>query len=120
MPATEMKQNDKILCILDERQKRDTQNLNKAITEFRQKYQQPETRREFDLSDPQALKKSTPARLADSDPRCTISGLQKFMGEDLNSEKRKKFQKEQTREWLMQQQKELNNALADKKIAGNK
>ncbi|XP_053243558.1 RIB43A-like with coiled-coils protein 2 isoform X1 [Podarcis raffonei] len=115
--AAEMKQNDKILCILDERQKRDSQILNKAVNEFRQTYQQPETRREFDLSDPQALKKDTPARLADSDPRCTISGLQKFMGEDLNSEKRWKFQKEQTREWLLQQQKDWENALADKKYA---
>ncbi|XP_053110857.1 RIB43A-like with coiled-coils protein 2 isoform X2 [Hemicordylus capensis] len=112
-----MKQNDKILCILDERQKRDTQHLNKALNEFRQSYQQPETRREFDLSNPQALKKEMPARLADSDPRCTVSGLQKFMGEDLHSENRWKFQKEQTREWLLQQHKEWMNALADKKFA---
>ncbi|XP_053110853.1 RIB43A-like with coiled-coils protein 2 isoform X1 [Hemicordylus capensis] len=115
--AAEMKQNDKILCILDERQKRDTQHLNKALNEFRQSYQQPETRREFDLSNPQALKKEMPARLADSDPRCTVSGLQKFMGEDLHSENRWKFQKEQTREWLLQQHKEWMNALADKKFA---
>ncbi|XP_033004159.1 RIB43A-like with coiled-coils protein 2 isoform X2 [Lacerta agilis] len=112
-----MKQNDKILCILDERQKRDSQILNKAVNEFRQNYQQPETRREFDLSDPQALKKDTPARLADSDPRCTISGLQKFMGEDLNSENRWKFQKEQTREWLLEQQNDWEKAMAAKKYA---
>nr|XP_060634116.1 RIB43A-like with coiled-coils protein 2 isoform X1 [Anolis sagrei ordinatus] len=115
--ASEMKQNDKILCILDERQKRDAQILNKALNEFRQKYQHPETRREFDLTGPQVLKKDTPARLADSDPRCTISGLQKFMGEDLNSEKRWKFQQEQTREWLLEQHKDWQNALADKKYA---
>ncbi|XP_061438421.1 RIB43A-like with coiled-coils protein 2 [Rhineura floridana] len=115
--AAELKQNDKILCMLDERQKRDTKILNKAINEFHQNYQQPETRREFDLSDPQALKKDIPARLADSDPRCTVSGLQKFMGEDLNSENRWKFQKEQTREWILQQQNDWQNALADKKIA---
>ncbi|XP_060634117.2 RIB43A-like with coiled-coils protein 2 isoform X2 [Anolis sagrei] len=115
--ASEMKQNDKILCILDERQKRDALILNKALNEFRQKYQHPETRREFDLTGPQVLKKDTPARLADSDPRCTISGLQKFMGEDLNSEKRWKFQQEQTREWLLEQHKDWQNALADKKYA---
>nr|XP_020659660.1 RIB43A-like with coiled-coils protein 2 isoform X2 [Pogona vitticeps] len=115
--AAEMKQNDKVLCMLDERQKKDGQILNKAVNEFRKNYQQPDTRREFDLSDPQALKKDTPARLADNDPRCTISGLQKFMGEDLNSGNRWKFQKEQTREWLLQQHKERQNALADKKNA---
>lgn len=115
--AAEMIKNDKILCILDERQIRDIRNQNKALSEFRQQFQQPETRREFDLYDPQALKKDTPARLADSDPRCTVSGLQKFMGEDLNKENRSKFQKEQTREWLLQQQKDWKNALADKKFA---
>ncbi|XP_062990413.1 RIB43A-like with coiled-coils protein 2 isoform X2 [Elgaria multicarinata webbii] len=115
--AAELKQNDKILCMLDQRQKRDTQILNKALNEFRQNYQKPETRREFDLSDPQALKKDTPARLADSDPRCTVSGLQKFMGEDLNNENRQKFQQEQMREWLLQQRKDWENALADKKCA---
>ncbi|KAH0616390.1 hypothetical protein JD844_027442 [Phrynosoma platyrhinos] len=115
--ASEMKQNDKILCMLDQRQKKDAQILNKVLNEFHQNYQRPETRREFDLSDPQGLKKATPARLADSDPRCTISGLQKFMGEDLNSENRWKFQKEQTREWLLQQHNDWKNALADKKYA---
>ncbi|XP_015260937.1 PREDICTED: RIB43A-like with coiled-coils protein 2 [Gekko japonicus] len=115
--AAEMKQNDKIVCIVDQRQKKDTVNLEKALNEFRQNYQQPETRREFDLSDPQSLKKNMPARVADSDPRCTASGLQKFMGEDLNSENRKKYQQEQTREWLLEQQKDWANALADRKFA---
>ncbi|XP_060110332.1 RIB43A-like with coiled-coils protein 2 [Heteronotia binoei] len=115
--AGEMKQNDKIMCILSQRQKKDTVNLEKAINEFRQNYQQPETRREFDLSDPQSLKKDAPARVADSDPRCTVSGLQKFMGEDLNSENRKRFQQEQTREWLLEQHKDWTNALADRKFA---
>ncbi|XP_026545535.1 RIB43A-like with coiled-coils protein 2 [Notechis scutatus] len=115
--AAEMKQNDKILCMLDQRQKRDTRILNKAINEFRQNYQKPETVREYDLFDPQRLQKDTAARLADSDPRCTISSLQKFMGEDLNSRNRWRFQQEQNREWLLQQKKEKQNALADKKYA---
>ncbi|XP_077166806.1 RIB43A-like with coiled-coils protein 2 [Paroedura picta] len=115
--AAEMKQNDKIMCILDQRQKKDTVNIEKAVNEFRQNYQQPETRREFDLSDPQSLKKGMPARVADSDPRCTVSGLQKFMGEDLNSDNRKRYQQEQTREWLLEQQNDWTNALADRKYA---
>ncbi|PKK30076.1 RIB43A domain with coiled-coils 2 [Columba livia] len=115
--ANEMKQNDKIMCMLEERQKNDIKNINKAINEFQKNFQKPETRREFDLSDPQALKKDRPARLSDDDPRCTISGLQKFMGEDLNYDQRIKFQKEQLREWSLQQQKDLKNALADQKFA---
>ncbi|NXE47517.1 RIBC2 protein, partial [Casuarius casuarius] len=115
--ASEMKQNDKIMCMLEERQKNDIRNINMAIGEFRKNFQKPETRREFDLSDPQALKKDTPARLSDSDPRCTVSGLQKFMGEDLNYAQRMIFQKEQLREWSLQQQRDWKNTLADKKFS---
>ncbi|XP_019399837.1 PREDICTED: RIB43A-like with coiled-coils protein 2 [Crocodylus porosus] len=115
--AGEMKQNDKITCILDRRQKKDIRNLNKALAEFQQNFQKPETRRDFDLSDPQGLKKDTPARLSDNDPRCTVSGLQMFLGEDLNQAQRSDFQKEQSREWLLQQQRDWENALADKKLA---
>ncbi|XP_015679062.1 RIB43A-like with coiled-coils protein 2 [Protobothrops mucrosquamatus] len=115
--AAEMKQNDKILCLLDQRKERDAQILNKAVNEFRQNYQKPETVREYDLFDPQHLQKDTAAQLADNDPRCTISSLQKFMGEDLNSKDRWKFQQEQTREWLLQQEEEKQKALADKKYA---
>lgn len=115
-----MKQNDKIICMLEQQQKNCIRDINKATNEFRKNFQKPETRREFDLSDPQALKKDRPARLSDSDPRCTVSGLQKFMGEDLNYDQRMKLQKEQLREWSLQQQRERKNALADQKFAGNK
>ncbi|XP_068258233.1 RIB43A-like with coiled-coils protein 2 [Nyctibius grandis] len=115
--ANEMKQNDKIMCMLEQRQKNDIRNINKAINEFQKNFQKPETRREFDLSDPQALKKDRPARLSDNDPQCTVSGLQKFMGEDLNYDQRMKFQKEQLREWSLQQQRDWKNALADQKFA---
>ncbi|XP_038009207.1 RIB43A-like with coiled-coils protein 2 isoform X2 [Motacilla alba alba] len=115
--AHDMKKNDKLMCLLEERQKNEIKDLNKALTEFHKNFQKPETRREFDLNDPQALKKDRPARVSDDDPRCTISGMQKFMGEDLNHDQRMKFQKEQLREWSLQQQKDLKNALADQKLA---
>ncbi|NXC38131.1 RIBC2 protein, partial [Penelope pileata] len=114
--ANEMKQNDKIMCMLEERRKYDIRNINKAVIEFQKNFQKPETRREFDLSDPEALKKDRPARLSDNDPRCTVSSLQMFMGEDLNYAQRVKFQKEQLREWSLQQQRDYKNALADKKF----
>ncbi|XP_061328012.1 RIB43A-like with coiled-coils protein 2 isoform X2 [Pezoporus flaviventris] len=112
-----MKQNYKIMCMLEKRHKNDIRNINKAVSEFQKNLQKPETRREFDLNDPQALKKDRPARVSDDDPRCTVSGLQKFLGEDLNYDQRMKFQKEQLREWSLQQQKDLKNALADQKFA---
>ncbi|XP_043943169.1 RIB43A-like with coiled-coils protein 2 [Protopterus annectens] len=114
--ATDMTQNEKISTLLEERQEQDTRNLKKAIEEFRQSFQKPGTCPEFDLNDPQAQKKDIPARISDNDPRCTIAGLQKFLGEDLNSKHRLKFQQEQLREWSMQQQQELEKARADKII----
>ncbi|XP_029455918.1 RIB43A-like with coiled-coils protein 2 [Rhinatrema bivittatum] len=115
--ATQMKENDKIACLLEDRQANDIRNLNKAIDEFRLRYQMPQTRREFDLSDPEAVKKALPARLNDSDPRCTVSGIQKFVGEDLSQKQRRKFQQEQLREWSLQQQRDLEKAQADQKFA---
>ncbi|XP_018873490.1 RIB43A-like with coiled-coils protein 2 isoform X1 [Gorilla gorilla gorilla] len=115
--AAEMRQNDKIMCILENRKKRDRKNLCRAINDFQQSFQKPETRREFDLSDPLALKKDLPARQSDNDVRNTVSGMQKFMGEDLNFHERKKFQEEQNREWSLQQQREWKNARAEQKCA---
>merc|ERR1711976_1145797 len=68
------------------------------------------TRREFDLYDPDYLKKDKPARVTDDDPRCGISSLQKFDGEDLNNKARTKFQNEQLREWSASQAREKEQA----------
>lgn len=114
-----MRQNDKIACLSENRERRDRKNLCKAINDFQQSFQRPETRREFDLSDPLALKKDRPARQSDYDARNTISGMQKFMGEDLNFHLRKKFQEEQNREWSLQQQKEQMIGRENQKCAGN-
>ncbi|ELK07918.1 RIB43A-like with coiled-coils protein 2 [Pteropus alecto] len=115
--AAEMRQNDKTTCILEGRERRDRKNLCKAINDFQQNFQKPETRREFDLSDPLALKKDRVPRQSDNDVWNTVSGMQRFMGEDLNFRERKKFQEEQNREWSLQQQKEWKDARADQKCA---
>ncbi|XP_067907368.1 RIB43A-like with coiled-coils protein 2 [Heterodontus francisci] len=115
--ANDLIRHDQAMCILDERHKRDVKNLNKAIDEFRICYQKPETHREFDLNDPQALKKDFPARISDTDPRCTVSSIQKLPGEDLQQEERIRRQQKQIREWSLAQQKDLKNALEDQKFA---
>ncbi|XP_068134306.1 RIB43A-like with coiled-coils protein 2 isoform X2 [Hyperolius riggenbachi] len=115
--GSQMVQNDKIACLLDERQEEDIRNLNRATGEFQQCFQKKEDRREFDLYDPQALQKDLPARVSDDDPRCSISGVQRLMGEDLFEQERKRQQQEQLREWCLQQQRELQEALQDKKLA---
>uniref|UniRef100_UPI00398ED2FF RIB43A-like with coiled-coils protein 2 n=1 Tax=Pristiophorus japonicus TaxID=55135 RepID=UPI00398ED2FF len=115
--ANDMIRHDQTMCLLDERHKRDMLNINKAISDFRLCYQKPETRREFDLNDPQALKKDVPARISDTDPRCTVSSIQKLPGEDLQQQQRIRRQQEQIREWSLTQQKDLKNALEDQKFA---
>lgn len=102
---------DKIATLMDARQQADRRALNMYENEFRSLHQQPEARREWDLYDPDALKKDKPARVHDDDPRCTISSLQKFDGEDLNAKARRRLQEEQLREWSLQQQRERDAAL---------
>lgn len=116
--AAEMRHNDKVMCIMHDRELRHRKQLCRAINDFQQRFQKPETRREFDLSDPLALKKELPARVSDNDMRNTISGMQKFMGEDLNFQERKRIQKEQNREWSLQQHGEWERAQAEHKLAG--
>ncbi|KAM4748502.1 RIB43A-like with coiled-coils protein 2 [Rhinophrynus dorsalis] len=115
--GAQMRQHDQIVSLLDERQQEDIQNLNKAIDDFRLCFQKKEDRREYDLYDPESLKKDLPPRLSDDDPRCSISGVQKLLGEDLNVQNRKKSQQEQLREWSLQQQEEWENALEEQRLA---
>ncbi|CAF1103669.1 unnamed protein product [Rotaria sordida] len=115
--------NDTIAQLLQRRQEYDTRENNRAVNEFRALHQQPSAQRkrkkkklelnifflfqltgEWDINDPDFLKKDMPARVSDDDPRCGIAGLQKFQGEDLNSRARNKYQQEQLREWSRMQQ----------------
>ena len=78
--ASDSIRNDKISQLLEKRQQQDLFELNMALNEFRMLHQQPDGRREFDLYDPDYLKKDKPARVSDDDPRCGISSIQKFDG----------------------------------------
>lgn len=115
--AHDMIRNDKITVLLDRRQEHDLREMNRALNEFRSLHQQPDARREWDLQDPDYLKKDKPARVNDEDPRCGPASLQKFDGEDLNSQARAKYQQEQLREWSLQQQHEKNLARMQQKMA---
>jgi len=72
-----------------------------------------ELRREFDLNDPDGLKKERPARDGDDDERCGPSSLQRFAGEDLYRRQRTKRQHQQQVDWIQQQvfEKEMIKAL---------
>merc|ERR1712127_525113 len=115
--ANDMIRNDKIGVLLDRRQDFDESEMKRALNEFRALHQQPDARREWDLQDPEMLKKDKPARVNDNDPRCGPASLQKFDGEDLNSKARLKYQQEQLREWSLQQQHEKNQSKMQQNMA---
>jgi len=104
----EMVKNSQICTLLDTRQQNDTMRQNVELNKFRAEQQTAASRREFDLYDPESKKKDQPARVSDDDPRCQVSGLQLFQGEDLSAKERKKLQQEQMREWIKQQLSEKN------------
>jgi hypothetical protein len=56
---------------------------DKEVSAFRAEAQPKATRREWDLSRPDALQIDTPARIGDDDPRCGPASMQRFYGEDL-------------------------------------
>ncbi|XP_055636549.1 RIB43A-like with coiled-coils protein 2 [Toxorhynchites rutilus septentrionalis] len=93
--------------------------LHNEINHFRVLHQRPEQSRDFDLFDPNGLKKSLPARVGDNDPRLSVSGAQKFDGEDLTEKERKQMQMQQQRSWLEQQIREKRRAEMDR-IAGER
>ncbi|XP_014770684.1 RIB43A-like with coiled-coils protein 2 [Octopus bimaculoides] len=111
--------NSKIGQLLEMRQNEDIRELNKRLNEYRMLHQQAGHRREFDLNDPDRLKKTLPNRMFDDDPKCTASSLQKFDGEDLNNPSRNQFQKEQMREWLIQQIQDKRRAQENLKEANH-
>lgn len=108
---------DRIAELLQRRQEYDIRQLNIALNEFRALHQQPSGRREWDLNDPDSLKKDCPARVSDDDPRCGISSMQRFDGEDLNTKARAKYQAEQRRQWVEQQMRERQQAEENQKRA---
>uniref|UniRef100_A0A8C2HSG2 RIB43A domain with coiled-coils 2 n=1 Tax=Cyprinus carpio TaxID=7962 RepID=A0A8C2HSG2_CYPCA len=97
--ADELLCSDRAACILEQRQKKDDHLLNEAIVQFRQQFQQPASRREFDLNDPELLKKQEGVQI--------LPGL---TGEDLAQKDRLRKQQEQLRAWTLQQQDQLERA----------
>ncbi|KAJ3158421.1 Protein Tax-1 [Geranomyces michiganensis] len=94
-----MRQTNAILQHMDhEAEEQARANLH-SLNQFRIRNQQPYQRREYDLYDPQALKNDLPARVADDDSRIGISSCQRFEGEDLASQERKRLQKQQMKTW---------------------
>lgn len=70
---------------------------------FRQQYQKPEDSREYDIWRPDYKKVQPPVRATDNDPWLSVSGGQKFEGEDLTGIDRRQRQREQLKRWQLEQ-----------------
>ncbi|KAM4618190.1 RIB43A-like with coiled-coils protein 2 [Polymixia lowei] len=106
--AADMVRNDKAAHLLDSRQVKEQRAMEKAIVNYRQNFQQPRYQRECDLNDPAHCK------IADRDgAQMMLPGL---AGEDPDSSARLKRQKEQFREWSVQQQRERTAARLQQKL----
>ncbi|KAK4886243.1 hypothetical protein RN001_002514 [Aquatica leii] len=108
---------DQIAVALEQKESEERKKLALEVNNFRVNFQKFQDRREYDLNDPDAVRKCLPARLHDDDPRLGLSSVQKFEGEDVASEERKKIQREQIQSWLQQQMEERDNADKERKAA---
>lgn len=78
-------------------------NRERNVNDYRNTFQKRENGREWDLNDPKRFAKDIPARVGDDDPRCGVSSLQKFEGEDLDNPSRRLAQAQQQRNWAQAQ-----------------
>ncbi|XP_068168637.1 RIB43A-like with coiled-coils protein 2 isoform X2 [Antennarius striatus] len=90
--------NGKVACLLYRKQEKERRAMEKAMTTYRHQYQQPWTQREYDLNDPDRCRKTEL-----SDAQMMPPGL---VGEDPDFKTRRQRQREQQRDWLIQQQSE--------------
>ncbi|OHS97627.1 flagellar protofilament ribbon protein [Tritrichomonas foetus] len=89
------------------RMAREEQKIRRQIAiddnKFREEHQRPEQSREYDIWRPDYKAVQPPVRATDNDPWLSVSGGQKFEGEDLTSEDRHKRQREQLQRWQAEQ-----------------
>lgn len=85
---------DQYACFVERKRQQQRAQIAKDVENYRKNDQRKELQREWDLNDPDALKKDQIGRVFD------------FHGEDLGYEERKAAQARQLTSWLKQQEKE--------------
>ncbi|XP_056138379.1 RIB43A-like with coiled-coils protein 2 [Lampris incognitus] len=96
--AAEMGQSDISACLFDSQQAKEWRVLEEATVSYRRHFQQPWSQREDDLNNPEHYIKADRV-----DAQMMLPGL---AGEDPDRTDRLRRQKEQLRQWSIQQQKE--------------
>ncbi|XP_020832199.1 RIB43A-like with coiled-coils protein 1 [Phascolarctos cinereus] len=107
---------DLVTQLLEKEELQHARQVTQQAQAFREREQQPQDRRDFDLSDPARLRKK-PLRVGDLDPHCGPSSMQRFAGEDLGQATRQRLQREQARRELSRQQEEQRQARRDEKYS---
>lgn len=102
----------RLLGRLAKQEQRIRAQIAKEDNEFRENYQKPEMTREYDITRPDYKAVAEPVRATDNDPWLSVSGGQKFDGEDLASDDRKKRQREQLLQWQKEQMAEMEHRRA--------
>jgi len=96
---------------------RDVQRARKdaalSLQEYRDRMQQKHLSKEWDLNDPDTLRKDRPARMDDNDPSLGPASLQKFTGEDLDYGNRVRKQQQQQASWVRDQMSEKQAQIED-------
>ncbi|CAH0559961.1 unnamed protein product [Brassicogethes aeneus] len=113
----QLKKADALAVALAEKDKKERHLIELEINKFRQTFQKPQHRREYDLNDPDHIKKQLPMRINDDDPRLGPSSVQKFEGEDVVCQERRKIQRDQLKAWLDQQIMEKEQAEKERQTA---
>lgn len=96
--AVEMLRNSKLASILHDRQVKKNRAMEKAVVSYSHQCQLPLSQQEHYLNDPERC-----GETQRGNAQMTLPGL---AGEDPDSVSRKQRQKEQLRDWLLQQQSE--------------
>jgi len=92
-------QQDAQLAYLEQERLRAERTKMQYLDQFRATEQAKDRAREYDLNDPLSKKNDLPGRCSDDDPRLSVSGMQKFHGEDLSYAHRMKVQQEELKQW---------------------
>ncbi|XP_045778627.1 RIB43A-like with coiled-coils protein 2 [Maniola jurtina] len=114
--AQQMIKDSNLAVVLGAREKEERRRIGVEIDEYRQRYQRKEDSREYDLNNPDVLKMQLPPRASDGEP-VGLSSAQKFEGEDLEYEERKKIMAAQKNAWLEQQVQERKAAQEERRQA---
>ncbi|XP_005795908.1 RIB43A-like with coiled-coils protein 2 [Xiphophorus maculatus] len=101
----DVQQYNRAACLLQRRQEKADRSAHQARAAFWHQNQNLQSRRDFDLNDPDALKKT--------ESQMVLPGL---LGEDPEAGSRQQRQQEQLRDWLLQQKNELQQKRLQMKI----